>query len=273
VNPTLTGKVALVTGAGRGQGRSHALRLAEAGADIVAVDICEDLPSVAYPLSSPDDLQETVTGITELGRTAVGFQADVRDASAMRDVVAKAVAQLGHIDFVIANAGISAMRRQESPHAWDEVIGVNLTGVFNTVQAASGPMIERDEGGAVVLTGSIAALTAGYGGTPSGLAYTAAKHGVVGLMRSYAAHLGRYGIRVNAIHPSAVDTAMAQSEEVHGYTEAIRQGAGRLVGSNALRGFSIADPVDISNAVLFLVSDAARYITGVNLAVDAGFSI
>jgi SDR family mycofactocin-dependent oxidoreductase len=266
----LEGKVALVTGAARGQGRSHALRLAEAGADIIAIDICHDLSSVAYPLASPSDLAETAKLVAELGRTAVTHQVDVRDAAGLQAAVADSLTQLPTIDIVIANAGISAMQANESPDAWDQVIGVNLSGAFNTVQAAAPTMIAQGTGGAIVLTGSIAALGPGYGGTPCGLAYTAAKHGIVGLMRSYAASLGQHSIRVNAVHPSAVDTAMAQSEEVHGYTESIRQGSTRPVGAHALP-FQIAQPTDISDAVLFLVSDAAKYITGVNLPVDAGF--
>ena len=164
------------------------------------------------------------------------------------------------------------MRANESPEDWDQVIGVNLSGAFNTVQAAAPTMISQGTGGAIVLTGSVAALGPGYGGTPCGLAYTAAKHGIVGLTRAYAASLGQYSIRVNAVHPTAVDTAMARSEEVHGYTESIRQGPTRPVGAHALP-FEIAQPNDISDAVMFLVSDAAKYITGVNLPVDAGFTL
>jgi len=268
----LAGKVALVTGAARGQGRSHALRLAEAGADIIAIDICHDLSAVAYPLASSADLNETAKLVAEFGRTAITYQVDVRDAAAMQAAVASSLTRLPTIDIVVANAGISAMQAEESPDAWDQVIGVNLSGTFNTVQAAAPTMIAQGTGGAIVLVGSVAALGPGYGATPCGIAYTAAKHGIVGLMRSYAASLGQHSIRVNAVHPTAVDTAMAQSEEVHGYTESIRQGPTRPVGAHALP-IHIVQPNDISDAVMFLVSDAAKYITGVNLPVDAGFVI
>ncbi|WP_338179867.1 mycofactocin-coupled SDR family oxidoreductase [Jatrophihabitans sp.] len=266
----LEGKVALVTGAARGLGRSHAVRLAEAGADIIAIDICHDLSSVAYPLASPSDLEETARLVTALGQRIVTHQVDVRDLAAMCEAVTDSLTKLPTVDIVIVNAGISAMQADESPDAWDQVIGVHLSGAFNTVQAAAPTMIAQGTGGAIVLTGSVAGLGPGYGGTPCGLAYTAAKHGIVGLMRSYAASLGQHSIRVNAIHPTAVNTAMAQSEEVHGYTESIRQGSTRPVGTHALP-FVIAQPNDISDAVMFLVSDAAKYITGVNLPVDAGF--
>jgi SDR family mycofactocin-dependent oxidoreductase len=268
----LRGKVALITGAARGQGRSHALRLAEAGADIIALDICHDLSSVAYPLGSADELQETADLVAGFGRRVVTHQVDVRDLAAMHEAVAASLAELGTIDIVIANAGISAMRSDESPDAWDQVIGVNLSGAFNTVQVTAPTMIAQGTGGSIVLTGSVAALGPGYGATPCGIAYTAAKHGIVGLTLSYAASLGQHSIRVNAVHPSAVDTLMAQSEEVHGYTESIRQGSTRPVGAHALP-FRIAQPNDVSDAVMYLVSDAARYVTGVNLPVDAGFVI
>lgn len=265
----LQGKVALITGAARGQGRSHALRLAEQGVDIIAVDYCTDIGSSSYSMATPADLDETSAAINDLGARVVTGRVDVRVREDLEKVVTDGITELGGIDIVLANAGISAMQPAEKPEAWDDVIGINLTGVFNTVEVAKRALIDQGRGGSVVLTGSTAALTNGYGATPSALAYSAAKHGVVGLMRAYAQNLGRYSIRVNAVHPSAVDTVMAREPALQEYIRGIRE---HVPGSSNSLPISILSADDITDAVMFLVSDAAKYITGVNLPVDAGYA-
>src|SRR5215831_15369396 len=202
----LEGKVAFITGAARGQGRSHAIRLAEEGADIIAVDICAQIGSVAYPMGTPDDLAETVKEVEALDRRIVARQADVRDESGLRAAFETGVAELGPVDIVLANAGIAPMSLGEEPHeAWQDVIDVNLTGVYNTVRIAIPSMIERGAGGAIVLTSSTAGLSGFTGDSAGGLGYTASKHGVVGLMRSWANVLAPHSIRVNSVHPTGVN--------------------------------------------------------------------
>ena len=198
----LEGKVAFITGAARGQGRSHAIRLAQEGADIIAVDICAQIASVAYPMATPEDLAETVKAVEALDRRIVARQADVRDEDGLRAAFEAGAAELGPVDIVLANAGIAPMSLGEELHqAWQDVIDVNLTGVFNTVEIAIPSMIERGAGGAIVLTSSTAGITGIGGPSRGGLGYTASKHGVVGLMRSYANSLAPHRIRVNSVAP------------------------------------------------------------------------
>ena len=264
----LEGKVAFITGAARGQGRSHAVRLAEEGADIIAVDICRQIDTVGYPMATPADLTETVKEVEALDRRIYAAEADVRDEAGLRAAFEAGVASVGPVDIVLANAGIAPMSRQEKQGAWQDVIDVNLTGVFNTVEIAIPSMIERGQGGAIVLTSSTAGINGIGGRTRGGLGYTAAKHGVVGLMRAYANSLAPHSIRVNSVHPTGVRTPMVVNDVMR---EFIADGRLGNALANALP-VDMVEPVDISNAILWLVSDDARYVTGVTLPVDAGFT-
>jgi SDR family mycofactocin-dependent oxidoreductase len=264
----LEGKVAFITGAARGQGRSHAIRLAQEGADIIAVDICRQIDSVSYPMSTPDDLAETAKQVEALDRRIFTAQADVRDEAGLRSAFEAGTAEIGPVDIVLANAGIAPMSRQEPHNAWQDVIDVNLTGVFNTVEIAIPSMIERGRGGAIVLTSSTAGINGIGGPTRGGLGYTAAKHGVVGLMRSYANTLAQHSIRVNTVHPTGVNTPMIVNDAMAEFLAQDPQLSNAT--ANALP-VDMVEPVDISNAILWLVSDDARYVTGVTLPVDAGF--
>ena len=264
----LDGKVAFITGAARGQGRSHAIRLAQEGADIIAVDICAQLDSVTYPMGTQEELQETVKAVEETGRRIVARQADVRDVAALQKAFDEGVAELGPVDIVVANAGIGAGgSKVAEEQEWEEVIGVNLTGVWNTGRVAIPSMVKRGQGGAIVLTSSTGGLI-GVGIPTAGfLGYTAAKHGVIGLMRSWANYLAPYNIRVNSVAPTAVRTPMAAD----GNLAAIMERAPKLAQalSNAMP-VDLVEPLDVSNAILWLVSDEARYVTGTVLPVDAG---
>jgi SDR family mycofactocin-dependent oxidoreductase len=272
---SLEGKVAFITGAARGQGRSHAVRLAEEGADIIAVDICRQMSAVEYPMSTPEDLEETVRLVEALDRRIVATQADVRDRAGLKAALDAGLAQLGHVDIVLANAGILTSYGDtgvDEEETWRQVIDTDLGGVWRTVRLAIPPMIERGQGGAIVLTSSTAGLKAIDGG--EGVAfesYTAAKHGVVGLMRMFAKSLAPHSIRVNSVHPTGVNTPMIVNEAIQRQL-ATREAAGAETLKNLLP-VEMVEPVDISNAVLWLVSDAARYVTGVTLPVDAGFTI
>lgn len=267
----LDGKVAFITGAARGQGRSHAIRLAQEGADIIAVDICRQIDSVSYPMSTPDDLAETAKQVEALDRRIFTAEADVRDETALRQAFEAGTAEIGPVDVVLANAGIAPMGlpSKERHEAWQDVIDVNLTGVFNTVEIAIPSMIERGQGGAIVLTSSTAGINGIGGPTRGGLGYTAAKHGVVGLMRSYANILAKYSIRVNTVHPTGVNTPMVVNEAMQEFLAQDPQMSNAM--ANALP-VNLVEPIDISNAIAWLVSDDARYVTGVTLPVDAGFT-
>ncbi len=264
----LEGKVAFITGAARGQGRSHAIRLAEEGADIIAVDIAAQIDTVPYPMSTPDDLAETVRLVEALDRRIYSQIADVRDKSALQSAFDAGTAELGSVDIVLANAGIAPMSMHPVQQEWTDVIATNLTGVYNTVEVAKQSLIDRGTGGAIVLTSSTAGLTGIGGDTPGGLGYTAAKHGVVGLMRSYANYLAPYSIRVNTVHPTGVNTPMVVNDFMQEFLQS-DPAMGQAM-ANALP-VAMVEPVDISNAIVWLVSDAARYVTGVTLPVDAGF--
>jgi SDR family mycofactocin-dependent oxidoreductase len=268
----LDGKVALITGAARGQGRSHAVRLAELGADIIAVDICKQIETVAYPMSTPEDLARTVSEVEALDRRVVAAEADVRDMPAMKAAVSDGVSQLGRVDIVLANAGIAVIGGEESEaeRTFRDVVEVNLFGVWNTVQAAVPTMIEQGQGGAVVLTSSTQGLTGRGGNGTAGMdGYCSSKHGVVGLMRTWANWLAPHHIRVNTVHPTGVDTLMVNNDAVQQYIEDNPTVADALAN---LMPVPLVEVSDISNAVAWLVSDAARYVTGVALPVDAGFA-
>jgi SDR family mycofactocin-dependent oxidoreductase len=264
----LDGKVAFITGAARGQGRSHAVRLAQEGADIIAVDLCAQMDTVGYPMATPEDLAQTVKEVEALDRRIVATQADVRDRAALQAAFDTGVAQLGGVDIVLGNAGIAPMSLNPQEAEWQDVLDVNLTGVYYTVEVAKQALIDRG-GGAIVLTSSTAGINGIGGGTPGGLGYTAAKHGVVGLMRSYANLLAQHSIRVNTVHPTGVNTPMVVNEVMQEFLQADPQMSNAM--ANALP-VDMLEPVDISNAVLWLVSDDARYVTGVALPVDAGFT-
>ncbi|MBK0868849.1 mycofactocin-coupled SDR family oxidoreductase [Saccharopolyspora sp. HNM0986] len=271
----LTGKIALVTGSARGQGRSHATRLAEAGADVIAVDRCETVPEMPYAMPDPDDLAETARLVQNHDRRIVTAQVDVRDGDDLASVVAKGAAELGGLDIVVVNAGISTVLAAEGTsdsQTWNTIVATNMTGVWNTVEAALPPLRETGRGGSIIMTGSTASLKGlvGAPGTPAVLAYTAAKHGVVGLMKSYAVGLAKESIRVNTVHPSGVDTPMLENDSLREYFAEHPADAEML--RNALP-VKMLQPGDISDAVLWLASDASRYVTGVGLPVDAGFHV
>jgi SDR family mycofactocin-dependent oxidoreductase len=262
------GKVAFITGAGRGQGRSHAIRLAEEGADIIAVDILTDYPTVSYAMSSADDLAETVRQVEALDRRIIATKADVRDAAALKAAVDDGVAQLGKLDVVCANAGICTVQSWDevTPQVWQDTLDTNLTGVWNTM-VMSVPHLIAAGGGSIICTSS----TAGIKGLPFLAPYVAAKHGIVGISRSLANELAQHKIRVNTVHPTGVDTPMGTG----------LGGLDPLIGRDPNLGpiFMNTYPVelvearDISNAVLFLASDEARYVTGLQFTVDAGNTI
>jgi SDR family mycofactocin-dependent oxidoreductase len=269
----LDNKVAFVTGAARGQGRSHAIRLAEEGADIVAVDICAPVETVPYRTATPDDLALTVKLVEDQDRRIIARQADVRDLAALESVVAEAVAEFGGIDIVAANAGIAsaAPSWELTEQQFQAMVDVNLVGVWKTTKAAIPSMIERGRGGSIVLTSSVAGVVA-YGNLSH---YVAAKHGVTGLMRALAVELAPHNIRVNSVHPTTVNTPMINNPAMYRLffpdleqcsEEQAKDG---FIHMNGLR-IPWVEPVDISNAVLYLASDEARYVTGTTHVLDAG---
>lgn len=271
------GKVAFITGAARGQGRAHAVRLAQEGADIIGIDICEDIPGVDYPLATEADLKATVALVEGHGRRMIAQKVDVRDADGVQGVVTAAVAELGRLDFVIANAGImpifgdKARRRQ----AWHDCLDVLLTGVLNTVESTYPILRDRGEGGSIVITSSMAALKPMMwtedGHTVGLLGYSAAKAALVNLARNYASILAPYRIRVNTIHPTGVDTDMVNNDMCRTrFEHANPEDLKALV--NAIPVDRI-EPIDIANTALWLCSDESRYFTGNPVRVDAGASL
>jgi SDR family mycofactocin-dependent oxidoreductase len=263
-----SGKVAFITGAARGQGRAHAVKLASEGADIIAVDLCNQIASVPYPMATPDDLAATVKLVEDAGGRIVARQGDVRDRASLTTALQAGLDEFGGLDIVVANAGIAPM--QAGADGWRDVIDVNLTGVHHTVEVAIPVLIEQARGGSIVLISSAAGL-AGIGSADAGaIGYAAAKHGIVGLMRVYANLLAPHNIRVNSIHPAGVDTPMINNEFIRDWLAQISESdAPRDIGN--LLPVHVVQPEDIANAVAWLVSDAARYVTGVTLPVDAGF--
>jgi (+)-trans-carveol dehydrogenase len=269
----LDGKVALISGGARGQGRSHALRLAEEGADIVTFDLCEQIESVPYGMSSEEDLNETVRMVEDLDQRIVARKADVRDLGQVESVVEEGISEFGHIDIVCANAGIfsAAPAWELTEEQWQDMIDTNLTGVWRTCKAVIPHMIEHGEGGSIIITNS----ASGMMGLPGQAHYVSAKHGLVGLMKSLANELGPHMIRVNSIHPTAVDTPMIHNDAVYGL---FRPDLENPTKEDARGGFLTLNllPVpwvemrDITNAVLWLASDESRYVTGQQLKVDAG---
>ncbi|MBF6100377.1 mycofactocin-coupled SDR family oxidoreductase [Nocardia cyriacigeorgica] len=268
----VSGKVALVTGAARGIGRTQAVRLAEEGADIIALDICAPVDTVIIPPATPEDLAETARAVEAAGGKVVTATVDVRDGAALREATDAAVARFGGLDIVCATAGItsSAPALELSEAAWQTMLDVNLTGVWQTCKAATPHLIERG-GGSMILTSSIAGLR----GLVGVAHYTAAKHGVVGLMRSLAKELAAHQVRVNSVHPTNVDTPMIQNDMVRKVFRPDREHPTREEFAEAAMSMNMlpipwVEPIDIANASLFLASDEARYITAVTLPVDAG---
>lgn len=271
---TLDGKVAFITGAARGQGRSHAINLARRGAKIIAVDLCAQIPTVAAPLSTLEDLDETRELVEKAGGQIVTSMADIRDLTAVRNAIAEGEKHLGQgIDIVLANAGIfqAGSPEPDPEQTFRDVIEVNLIGTWNTISAAAPGLIDRGRGGSIVLTSSTQGLVGrGADGTAAMTGYTASKHGVVGLMRVAANWLAPYSVRVNTVHPTGVNTPMIMNDIIGDYVESHPEAQGAM--ANALP-VEVVEPIDITNAILYLVSDAARYVTGVTLPVDAGLTV
>lgn len=272
----LEGKVAFITGAARGQGRSHAIRFAEEGADIIAVDLCGQLDSCIYPMSTPEDLEETINLVEKTGRRIVTEQADVRDYERLKKVVNRGVGELGRLDFVLANAGIMPILEEPSQQisAYLDAIDVMLNGVYFTIEATLPALLDRDEGGAIVITSSIAGLKVGGArlSTKShgSAGYAAAKHGVVGLMRFYANTLAERNIRVNSVHPTGVATPMVINEEfIQFSTENPEFGE----TFQNLLAVPVVEASDVSAAMVYLCAESGRYITGITLPVDAGCTV
>ena len=269
----LDGKVAFITGAARGQGRSHAVRLASEGANIVAIDLCRQIDTVPYQLGTAEELEQTAKAVQSCGRRIVARTADVRDASGLEDVVSEATGLLGPIDIVVANAGIAAAgaRDPDSDDVFRDIVDVNLIGVWNTVIAAAPSMRAARKGGAIVLISSTQGLKGvGGDGTAAQSAYAATKHGVVGLMRSFANWLAKDNIRVNTVHPTGVETPMIVNEAVDAW---VAENPHVTAAVENLMPVAMMQPADVSDAVLWLVSDQAKYVTGVTLPVDAGFNV
>jgi SDR family mycofactocin-dependent oxidoreductase len=267
------GKVALVSGAARGQGRSHAVRLAEEGADIIAFDRCEQIDSVAYDLATEADLNDTVKLVEALDRRIVVRKLDVRDTAGLASLVAEGMAAFGRLDLVAANAGIMPLQpfAETSDELWDDVIGTNLTGVFKTVRAAIPAILEGGRGGSIVITSS----TAGAKGLPNTAPYTAAKHGVIGLTKVIANEYGQRWIRANALLPTSVGTDMIFNQATYsimtgGVPDATQEMASPGFASLNTLPVPWIEPLDVSNALVWLCSDEARFITGASLSVDAG---
>ena len=271
------GKRALVTGAARGQGRSHAVALASEGADVIALDVCAPIPTVAYELATPADLTETARLVEQAGGRVVTAQVDVRDGDAVRAAVLAGAAELGGLDIVLANAGIGLSERTADPQqVFRTQLEINLIGVWNTVQAAAPLLIEQGRGGAIVLTSSVFGLTGrGGDGSPGADGYVASKHGVIGLMRTWANWLAPHGIRVNCVTPSGVATPMILNPAVEALFGGAAGGAAPKPVSDVanLLDVELLDPADVTAAVTWLASDEARYVTGTALPVDAGFLV
>lgn len=266
---SLTGKVAFITGAARGQGRAHAVKLASEGAAIIAVDLCDQIASVPYPMATVDDLNATVKLVEDTGARVVAFQADVRDRAALKTALKAGVEELGgRLDITIANAGIAPMAGDD---AWQDVLDVNLTGVFHTVDVAMRPMIKAGNGGAIVLTSSVMGLVGLASPFAGSIGYAAAKHGVVGLMRSYANLLSSHHIRVNSVHPAGVKTPMIDNDFTRQWLEGVADGGEGAAKSGNAANMETVEPEVIADTVAWLVSDTGRHITGVALPVDDGY--
>lgn len=270
------GKVAFITGAARGQGRAHAVRFAQEGADIIAADLCRQIDSVGYPMSTSEDLEETVRLVEETGQRILANQVDVRDMAALGATVERGVAEFGRLDFVLANAGIAPGVGvcADDLNAYTDAIDVLLNGVYYSIEAALPALLAHGDGGAVVITSSTAGLKSASCGfetkSHGGAGYTAAKHAVVGLMRYFASTLAEKRIRVNTVHPTGVDTPMIRNRAMATFA------AEHPAHAHALENLipvPYVDVADITEAVVYLCGESGRYVTGVALPVDAGLTI
>lgn len=271
------GKVAFVTGAARGQGRSHAVRLAREGADVIAVDLCRDVASIRYPLATPDDLKETARLVEEQDRRIVAVEADVRERAQLAAALERGIAELGRLDIVVAQAGIAAMKGDPPLQAWVDVLDTNLLGTINAIQVS---LPHLDEGASVIATGSTAAFMnhlpfPQVGTDPGGVGYMVAKRMLSEYVHELARNLAPRRIRANVVHPTNVNTDMLHSEVMYrsfrpDLEAPTRADAELAFPAQQAMPIPYVEPEDISNAVLFLASDEARYITGMQLRVDAG---
>ncbi|MGV0050552.1 mycofactocin-coupled SDR family oxidoreductase [Mycobacterium colombiense] len=263
----LDGKVAFITGAARGQGRSHAVRLAREGASVIAVDVADAVSTHnTYPAATGADLKETATLLEATGRRFVARTADVRDLTALQDIVTEGVELLGgRLDVVVANAGICNWGRfWEMPEEqWSTMVDVNLTGVWRTMKAAVPHMLSAANGGSIITVSSVGGIKS----LPGQAHYSAAKHGVVGLTKTAAIELGEYGIRVNSIHPWGVATPMGEDPTV---ATILGEHPNYAVSFGSVLPIMLADPDDISDAVVWLASDLSRTVTGTQLTLDMG---
>jgi len=274
---SFAGKTVIITGAARGQGRSHAIRFADEGANVVLIDLCGEIAGVPYQLPEPGDLSATHDAVEERGVKAHSAIADVRDWHQLKDVFEGAVADLGVPDIVVANAGIfthAAKVWEIAPEDFRAVIDIDLVGVWHTIRAAVPGMIERGAGGSIIATVS----SAGIRPTRNVSGYSAAKHGVLGLVRSAALELGPYGIRANCVSPGSTNTPMFRSEAmrrlfVPDETDPTDEEFLLRSASMTPLGNAYVEPRDITEAVVWLASDSARYVTGVNISVDGGSAI
>jgi SDR family mycofactocin-dependent oxidoreductase len=270
----LTGKVALITGAARGQGRAHALRLAQAGADIIAIDVCRDVPTIPYPMATRADLDEVAGLIEKLDRRVSAQVADVSDLEGLEAAYRAGIGELGagHVDIVVANAGGIAYPTEGADEAvaFKGQLDVMLVGTWNTLKVTVTDMIAAGAGGAIVLTSSSASLKGFVGGWGGLDGYTAAKSGILGLMKVYANLLAKHSIRVNSVHPTGVDSGMTQNPAFFAWVQA-SLAEGNAPPANAMP-VAVLQPDDIAAAVSWLVSDDAKWVTGVALPVDAGFA-
>jgi len=268
------GKVALISGVARGQGRSHAVRLAEEGADIIGFDSCADDPWVEYPLATRDDLDETIKLVEKTGRRIHAGVADVRDTEAVAKIIDEGVAEFGRLDIVLANAGIMAITGEQRLHREAYIAGIDvmLNGVYDTVNLAIPHLRAGGRGGAIVITSSTAGLYGGMAdGNPGVMGYIASKHGVVGLMRAWANALAPERIRVNTVHPTGVNSPMITNEAFGRFVEEFPSIAANLQNPLPVEN-GLIEPEDVTNTILHLVSDTGRYITGSTVLVDAGFT-
>ncbi|MFD3746413.1 mycofactocin-coupled SDR family oxidoreductase [Nocardia sp. NPDC058633] len=275
----VAGKVAVITGAGRGQGRSHAVRLAEEGADIIAIDLCEDIASVAYPMAGADDLAETARLVEKTGRRIVTRRADVRDRDALKAAIDEGVAELGRLDVVIPNAGILPIGAGRPIGAFVDTVDINLGGVVNTVHAA---LPHLGEGASIIIIGSMTALQPGHGDvSPAGpgfAAYRFAKHTLVEYVNTLAQLVSSAGQRVNAVHPTNVDTHMLLNDSVYktfrpDLEEPTQADVDPIFTGIQSMPIPYVNPIDVSHAVVYLASDESRYVTGLHLKVDAGAAV
>jgi SDR family mycofactocin-dependent oxidoreductase len=273
----VAGKVAFVTGAARGQGRSHAVRLAEEGADIIAVDLCRDIDSIGYPMATPEDLDETARLIEKTSQRVVIAQADVREAAQLQTALEGGLAEFGKLDIVVAQAGVAGMKGNPPLQAWSDVINTNLIGTINAIQVA---LPHLREGASIIATGSTAALmdTAkkdNPGKDPGGMAYVHSKRALSNYVHDLATELSAFGIRANVIHPTNTNTDMLQNVQMYrsfrpDLENPTRADAEPVFGVQQAMKIPFVEPEDITNAVLWLASDEARYVTGMQLRVDAG---